>query len=150
MTGAIITALVHHLAAFTLFSSLIYQFLTIHPELSEREIKRLRLVDIIYGCSVVVILVVGFQRLMIEKGAAYYMKNGAFHGKFTAFVIVALASIYPTIKIYQWSRSLKQGEKPEIDAGVIKKIKMCLRIEKFALLVIIVCAVLMAKGIGSF
>ena len=150
MTGLILTAFIHHLAAFTLFSALIFQFLTIHPDLTEREIKRLRLVDIIYGCSVLVILLVGFQRLILEKGAAYYMKNGAFHAKFAVFIVVALVSIYPTIKIYQWNRSLREGEEFEIDPAVIKKIKMCLRIEKLGFFVILLCAILMAKGVGSF
>ncbi|MEZ4755056.1 MAG: DUF2214 family protein [Bdellovibrionota bacterium] len=151
MTGAIITAVIHHLAAFTIFSAVIFQYLLLGADLTAKDIKQLKIVNLFLNISLVVVLIAGFHRVfMFEKGGAYYMKNGAFHAKFTLFLIFALVTIYPTLKLSNWSRAISDGQSPDLSEALIKKFKMCLRIEKLLLLLIIITAVLMAKGVGSF
>jgi putative membrane protein len=83
-----------------------------------------------------------------EKGAGYYWHDGFFLLKFGVFLLAALISIYPTVTFLSWNRGLKAGVAPEIAAGHTKRVRMCLMLELAAILVIVLCAALMARGFG--
>jgi len=46
------------------------------------------------------------------------------------------------------THSVKAGVAPEIAAGQTKSVRMCLMLELTAILVIVLCAALMARGFG--
>jgi putative membrane protein len=144
-------AFLHHVAAFTLVAALAVEFVLIRDELTVRRARSLQIADAVIGISAGVVLVVGLLRVFyFEKGAAYYFHNAAFLGKIGLFVIVALLSIYPTVQFLSWSRSLKQGRAPGVDAARLRILRKIIHWELAAVVLLVLCAALMARGVGYF
>jgi putative membrane protein len=147
--SAAIMAFIHHLAAFTLFASILFEHLTFKRDLTLAGAKRLLAVDIVYGVSAVTVLAAGFARaLHFEKGWDYYSTNAFFWIKLGAFALAALLSIYPTLTFLTWRKSLKQNILPTVPEAAFKRITWLLRLEMLCLLVILFAAAMMARGIG--
>src|SRR5437899_7176000 len=144
-------AFLHHLAAFSLVAALGIEFILIRGELTLGTARRLRLVDMVFGMSSGVVLVVGLLRVFyFEKGASYYFHSAPFIAKLSLFAIVGLLSIYPTLEFASWSKSLKQGQMPALTERKIASIRSTIQLELAGVVVIILCAALMAKGVGYF
>ncbi len=142
-------AFLHHLAAFTLAAALAVEFILIRGELNLGTARKLRLVDMVFGVSAGVVLVIGLLRVFyFEKGASYYFHSAPFIATLALFVIVGLLSIYPTVEFFSWSKSLKQGQLPALTERKIASIRSVIHWELAAVVVIILCAALMAKGVG--
>lgn len=140
---AALFAFLHHLAAFALVAAIVLEFVLIRDELNARTARRLALADAALGISAGVLLVAGLVRVFyFEKGAAYYFQNWAFIAKLALFLLVALLSVYPTLKFLSWRKKA-----PE--AGSIPAIRRILHLELVGVMLILLCAALMAKGIGS-
>ena len=144
-------AFLHHVAAFSLVAALGIEFILIRGDLTLGAARRLRLVDMIFGISSGVVLAVGLLRVFyFEKSASYYFHSAPFIAKLSLFVIVGLLSIYPTVEFLSWSKSLKQGQMPALTERKIASIRSVIHWELAAVVVIILCAALMAKGVGYF
>jgi putative membrane protein len=85
-----------------------------------------------------------------EKGTAYYFHNATFIAKIILFVAIGLISIYPTRRFAAWRRELKAGRAPVLEAAVRGKIRTAIHLELALLALVILCAVLMARGVGYF
>lgn len=148
-TGAIM-AFLHHLAAFTLTAAIIYEHTAFRKELSLAEARRIQRMDIVYGVSAGVIVIVGLLRVFyFEKGAPFYAQNWFFWTKMTGFALAALLSIYPTIRFVSWRKFFAHNQAPVISDRDARLIKMLLRLEMLALVIILLSAALMARGIGN-
>jgi len=142
-------AFLHHMAAFTVVAALAVEVALFRPPLSLAQAQRLVRTDMIFGLSAGVVLVVGLLRVAyFEKGSAYYWHDAFFLLKFVAFLVAALISIYPTALFLSWSQTLKAGTAPEIPADRTRRVRLCLMLELTAILVILLCAALMARGFG--
>ncbi|HLF73857.1 MAG TPA: DUF2214 family protein [Anaerolineales bacterium] len=142
-------AFLHHLAAFTLAGSIIYEFVTFRKDLTLAEARRIQRVDIAYGVSAGLVLAAGLLRVFyFEKGAPFYAQNWFFWTKMAGFALTALLSIYPTIKFLSWSRFLTKDQTPEISDQEAERIKLLLRLEVVGIAVILLSAALMARGLG--
>jgi putative membrane protein len=64
------------------------------------------------------------------------------------FVIVALASIYPTVQFASWKKALKQGSVPTVAPGKLRAIRRIIHWELAGVVVILLCAALVARRIG--
>ena len=143
----VLFAFLHHLAAFALVSAIVVEFVLLRGELTLWSARRLQAADMILGISASVLLVAGLARVFwFEKGAAYYFHNHAFLTKFSLFIIVALLSIVPTVEFLSWRQAVKRGEVPVVAAGKIKRMRMILHIELTAIVIILLCAAMMARG----
>ena len=143
----VLFAFLHHLAAFTLVGALAVEFVLIKQELTLATARKLAVTDAVLGVAAGVVLVAGLARAFyFEKGAAYYFHNHAFLTKFSLFVIVALLSIVPTIEFLSWRKALKQGQVPAVAARKLKRLRMIIHIELAAIVLILLCAAIMAKG----
>ncbi len=101
-------AVLHHLFVFALFAVLTGELLLARSGMGADDIRRLSGLDASYGALAVAILVVGFWRaIYASKGWEYYSANPFFHAKLTAFVIIGLLSIWPTVQIIRWRRRLQ-------------------------------------------
>jgi putative membrane protein len=146
---AALFAFLHHLAAFSLFAALVVQFVLIRSPLTVESARKLQLYDRVYGIAAVVLLVVGLARVFhFEKGAYYYFHSWTFLAKFSLFVIVGLISIIPTREFLRWGPALKAGQVPSVAPERIKSIRSIIHYEMLGVVLIILCAALMAKGIG--
>lgn len=144
-------AFLHHLAAFALVAALVLEFVLVKGELTLGSARRLLFADLALGISAGVVLVVGLLRVFyFEKGAAYYFHNAPFIAKLSLFVLIALLSIYPTVEFMSWKKRLRQGSLPAVAPGKLRSIRAILHLELAAMVVLILCAALMARGIGYF
>jgi len=136
-------AFLHHAAAFALVAALAVEVVVIRDELNIRNARRLARADMVVGLSAGVLLVVGLLRVVyFEKGTAFYFHNAAFIAKMTLFVVVALLSVYPTLKFLSWRKG--------IDSAAVPTIRLVLHLELVGVVLILLCAALMARGIGQF
>jgi len=143
-------AFLHHLAAFTVVSALAVEVALFKPPLSAAQARRIQRTDLIFGVSAGVLLVVGLLRVVyFEKGPGYYFSNAFFLTKLTAFIAAALISIYPTMLFLSWSKALKEGSTPAMSAAQVRRARMSLMLELTAIVVILLCAPLMARGLSS-
>ena len=146
-----IMAFLHHLAAFTVVASLAVEVVLFKPPLTVVQARRLQRTDQIFGASATAVLVVGLLRVIyFEKGPGYYFADAFFLTKFTAFIVAALISIYPTVLFISWNKALKAGDSPDVSDEQSRRARLCLMLELTAIVVILFCAPLMARGFGFF
>jgi putative membrane protein len=138
-------AFLHHVAAFALVAAVVVEFVLIRDELTPATARRLARADMVLGLSAGVLLIVGLLRVFyFEKGAAFYFHSATFIAKLALFVVVALLSIYPTVKFISW----KKQQAPSVDAGTVRAIRMLIHLELAGIVLILLFAALMARGIG--
>lgn len=144
-------AFLHHLAAFTLVAALAIEFVLIRDAITIERARRLRIVDAVFGASAGLLLVVGLLRVFyFEKGAAFYFSNAFFIAKLALFVAVGLLSIYPTLEFTAWGKALKAGQAPVTNRGKLHRIRSIMHWELVGVVLILLCAALMARGVGQF
>jgi putative membrane protein len=137
----------HHLCAFTLVAAIAIEFALIRGELTLSSARRLLATDMVYGIAAGALLVVGLLRVFFfEKGASYYFHNHAFLMKLSLFIIVGLLSIIPTMEFLSWRGAVKSSQLPAIDAGKMKRVTVVIHAELAAIVVILLCAAIMARG----
>lgn len=133
----------HFIGIFGLFAALVSEHLLIKPEMSKAEIKKLAVVDAIYGVSAITILVAGLLLwFVVGKPSDFYSHNPVFHTKLTLFVLIAVLSIYPTVFFIK-------NRNPQVAiTRVPRKIIILIRIQLLLVLMIPFLATAMARGIG--
>jgi putative membrane protein len=133
----------HFIGIFGLFAALVSEHLLIKPEMSKPEMKKLAIVDSIYGLSAITILVAGLLLwFVVGKPAEFYSQNPVFHAKLTLFVLIAVLSVYPTVFF------IKNRNPHVAITKVPRKIIILIRIQLMLVLVIPFLATTMAKGFG--
>jgi putative membrane protein len=141
-------AFLHHLAAFTLVAALAIQFALLRDEVTLGSARKLQAVDAVYGVAALVLLVVGLGRVFhFEKGATYYFHTWTFITKLSLFVLVGLISIMPTLAFRSWRKAVR-GQAPQVSAQQLQRLRTIVHLELIGVVLIILCAALMAKGIG--
>ena len=149
MNLSVLMAVLHHLAAFTLVATLAVEVALFKPPLSVAEARRLQRTDLIFGVAAALLLVAGLMRVFFfEKGPRYYWHDLYFLIKFGAFIIAALISIYPTVTFLAWAPAVKAGNAPQVSVDQMRRVRMCLMLELTAIVIILPCAALMARGFG--
>jgi len=144
-------AFFHHLLAFTLVSALAVEFVLVgqitSAALSLPVAKRLAITDGVLGASAALLFVVGLCRVFFfEKGAAYYFHSHAFMTKFSVFIAVSVLSVIPTLEFLKWRKAMKAGEAPAVNAEKLRFIKKIIHGELGAVVIILLCAAIMARG----
>jgi putative membrane protein len=144
-------AFLHHLAAFTLFGALMVELVLLKSELTATSVRSLLRMDAAYGISAAVLFAVGFLRVFYaEKGANYYFHSVPFLAKITLFFTVGLLSIYPTRRFLKWRKSPSAAQVIQLGEGERRKLRTIIHTELTLLMLLILCAALMARGIGYF
>jgi putative membrane protein len=146
MAWPIIVAWIHYIGIMLLIASLLGEHLMLKPELTVAQAKTIQRLDIVYGASATTVLVSGILRMFLEKGAAYYNHQIAFHILVGIFVIVALLSIYPTVIFQRWRSDVVAGLGQKLAQAQFKKIQMIVRLEMTLLLLAPFFATWMAHG----
>ncbi len=150
MLNSGLVAFIHHLAAFAIVTAVAVEWISFRPDVSVDVARRILRADQVYGMAAGVVLAVGILRVFFfEKGAQFYVHNAAFAGKMILFAVVAVLSIYPTVVFARWRAGVRAGRAPQMDAAQARRIGLVLRIELTGLAGVILCAALMAKGVGS-
>lgn len=126
-----------------------FEMLALKQPLTLQSAARIRRYDAIYGVAALLVLLIGGLRVMyFEKGAYYYMHSTPFMAKMALFVAVGLISIYPTVTFLKWGKSLKQGISPVLSEAKGRMLRIVIHVELTLLALMILCAAMMAKGVG--
>ena len=142
-----IFAFLHHLCAFTLVACVAIEFTLVRQELTLASARRLQVTDLVLGIAAGLLLVIGLLRVFyFEKGASYYFHSHAFLTKFALFIIIGLLSIVQTLEFLSWRDSIKAGQVPVIDARKRRRVTAVIHAELAAIVVILLCAAIMARG----
>ena len=140
-------AFLHHLCAFTLVSAVAIEFVLIRSELTLASARRLQVADLVLGIAAGALLVIGLLRVFFfEKGAEYYFHSHAFVTKFSLFIVIGLLSIIPTMEFLSWRGALKAGQVPATGAKKLRLVTMVIHSELAAIVIILLCAAIMARG----
>jgi putative membrane protein len=140
-------AFLHHLCAFTLVSAIAIEFTLLRQDVTLASARRLLATDLVLGIAAGLLLVIGLLRVFFfEKGAAYYWHSHAFLTKFSLFVIVGLLSIIPTREFLSWRGAIRAGQAPVMEAARRRRVTMVIHIELAAVVIILLCAAIMARG----
>ena len=151
MTATVTAAFIHHAAAFLIVAALMVELVVLKSELTPTSARSVLRMDAVYGIAATVLLVAGFVRVFYtEKGAGYYFESGSFLVKLTLFIVVGVLSIYPTIKFLGWRKELRDGRIPSFDPATRRRVRMLIHIELTLLFVIMLMAVMMARGLWFF
>lgn len=142
-------AIAHHLLIFILFGILVSELILVHQSMTGDEIKRIASIDLWYGVVALLIVIVGFSRaIFAAKGWAYYSANSFFWAKLGVFVLIALLSIWPTVKYLNWRRNYQTaGSAP--DAVSVSVVRRILWLEMILFPFLPAFAAAMARGYGQ-
>jgi putative membrane protein len=140
-------AFLHHVFAFTLVGALAIEFALIRQELTLASARRLQVTDLVLGTAAGLLLAVGLARVFFfEKGPEYYWHSHAFLTKFSLFIIIAFTSIIPTMEFLSWRGAIQAGQVPVMAPAKRKRVTMIIHAELAAVVVIVLCAAIMARG----
>lgn len=141
-------AYAHHLAAFVLMIALCIELVLYSRQPSLREARILQRADLWYGLSAMAVIALGLLRaLYFEKGWAFYSQNGFFWTKLILLGVVALLSIYPTVRFLKWNARLREGLAPEISEREFRLTRMLIGAEVLLMVLVLLAAPLMSRGL---
>ncbi|WP_457940876.1 DUF2214 family protein [Mesorhizobium sp. 10J20-29] len=141
----LLLAIAHHLLVFSLAGILAAELVLIRPGLSGPTLGLLGRIDSAYGGVAMAVVAVGICRVVFGlKGWEFYISNHAFWGKMIAFVIVALLSIRPTMRILAWRRA----ELATVPDDEIFAVRTWIKGEIAFLALVLAFAAMMARGVG--
>jgi len=132
---------IHFIGIMSLASTLVMQHLILSTEVTQKELKKIIFLDLIYAISMLLVLVAGLTLwLSVGKDASFYSTNWVFHVKLTLFIVIFLLSIYPTL---YFRKSKKIGDEKVI---MPKMIIMSIRMQLLLVFIMPLLGVLIARG----
>ncbi|WP_295853468.1 DUF2214 family protein [uncultured Xylophilus sp.] len=143
-------AYAHLLAILTMVVFVASEAALCRPEwLNAAALHRLGRVDLVYGIAAVAVLATGAARVFWGvKGSGFYATNWLLHLKFTAFVVVGLLSIRPTLTIRRWIKAEKAGA--GLPAGdAVRRTRRQIMVQAHLIALIPLAAVFLARGYGG-
>jgi putative membrane protein len=147
VTGSVFMAFLHHVAAFALVAGMAVELALLRAPIDLRRARRLVAIDAVVGLAAATVVLAGVLRVLrFEKGADWYLANGAFHAKMALFVLVALLSLYPTVRFLAWRSALKRGEAPPVDDAGVARLRRVLHLELAGIVLVLLAAAAMARG----
>lgn len=144
-------AFFHHVAAFALTAVIVAQLVLLRGELTLTSARQLTRLDTMLGASAVTLLIVGLLRVFFfEKGSDYYFGSFFFIAKFALFILSGLLSIVPTLEFLTWRKALAAGQVPSVAPERMRQLRLFVHLELTAILLILLCAAMMARLIEIF
>jgi len=142
-------AIAHHLLIFILFGILVSELVLVRQSMTGGDIKLIASIDLWYGIVALLIVVVGFSRAVFAaKGWAYYSVNSFFWAKIGVFALIAVLSIWPTVKYLNWRRNSQTADsRPDTQSVLLVRRILWLEVVLFAFLPAFAAA--MARGYGQ-
>ena len=146
----LLLAIAHHLPVFTLVAIFAAEWALLRPGLSPSQLRPLARLDLSYGIVAGIVIAVGVVRaIFAAKGWDYYASNHAFWGKMTAFLLMGLLSIPPTLAIRRWAANSRANPGAAVPPAELMRSRRFLHLQALALLFVPVFAAMMARGYGS-
>ena len=111
-------------------------------------VRNVLMADNVWGLSALVLLVTGGMRAFggYEKGSDYYLHQPLFHLKMTLLLLILLLELLPMITLIKWRRALGKGA--TIDASKAGRLARISHIEALLLVLMVIAATGMARGVS--
>lgn len=128
---------------------LMFERLTVAPNMSVDQEKSLVICDALYGVVGAALAATGYFRVVSGKGWEYYAHEPLFWMKLAAAGLLAGLSLFPTLIYIQRGSKLFQNEEiAPMSAALATRLQKILNAELSAVLSIPLLATLMARGIA--
>jgi putative membrane protein len=139
----VVVRYLHFFSIFGLAGALLIENMAIAAKMDQEDAQNLPKVDAVYRICLVLAFSFGFMLwLWVGKPSEFYTENPLFQSKLGLFVLLALLSIYPTLFFNKHRDS--EVESIRVPAMV----RILLKVELLALLIMFVLANMMTRGIG--
>lgn len=149
MVSDAILAWAHFTLAFLMVGALVAEAFILRLPVDARVARLLARIDLYYGGSAGLLILAGVARLIWgAKGWGYYQAQPFFWAKMATFALVGLISIPPTLAYLRWRRSAAVGETYIAPAAEVKRIRRYVMGETHLIALLLLFAVLMARGVG--
>lgn len=143
----LLLAIVHHLLIFALASLLVAELVLVFRGLGAGGLTLISRLDMGFGASAALILIVGFLRVFLGvKPESYYFENPFFWAKIAAFALVGVLSIMPTLRYFRWARLGRDDPAYEAPTAQLGAVKAFLVAEAVVFVSIPIFAAIMARG----
>lgn len=144
MDSYIIIRYLHFLGILLVVGGLVAEFFLLKKELTRQEVKKLSVIDSIYGIGSIVVVGAGFLMwFSVGKPADFYSYNWIFYTKVFLFLLVGILSIWPTVFFF------RNRKGPAATVIIPEYIIYLVRIELIIVALLPLLAVMMAMGIGT-
>lgn len=142
-------AILHHLIVFGIVVMLASQLALVRPGMSPDQTLRAAKLDVGYGASAVLILLVGVARLHLgAKESAWYEANLWFWAKMGCYALVGLLSVPPTLAFLRWRKALRADAAFAPPEAEVRRVRGWLAGEVGLLALVFVFAAAMARFQG--
>jgi putative membrane protein len=139
--------IIHHVLAFTILGTLAAEFGFMWGPIDGNVVRRLSMVDAIYGAAAGAIILVGTGRVYFGlKTPDAYTGNAFFWAKMTAFAVVGILSIRPSVLFIGWRKRFRTDSTFIPEAGEIRTVRRLIVAELIVFPLIPSFAATMARG----
>jgi putative membrane protein len=141
----------HFICIFLLASLLAGEMFLLRKSLPRDRVAQLQLIDRWYGILAGLVIVTGLSLVFFgEKGASYYVHNAIFWTKMALFLMIALISIVPTVAFLRWNERLAADGSVTLEDDEYGRLRRLLWLQIGLLILLPLCAALMANGLSSW
>lgn len=143
-------AWLHFLFAFILVGAIVAELFILRLSVDGRVARLLLRVDLFYGSSAALIILVGVSRVIWgAKGWDYYQGQPFFWAKMAMFALIGLISIAPTTTFLRWVKQAGADAAHVAPAAEVSRTRRLVMIETMLVALLLLFASLMARGIGG-
>lgn len=143
-------AWLHFVLAFVLVGALVAEAFILRLPVDGRVARVLLRVDLFYGASSVLLILVGISRVIWgAKGWDYYNAQPFFWAKMVTFGVIGLLSIGPTRAFMRWVKQTNAEPAFVVAEADVKRMRRLVVVEAHLVALLLLFASLMARGIGS-
>ncbi len=149
MLSDALLAWAHFVLAFVMVGALVAEAFILRLPVDARVARLLARIDLFYGGSAGLLILAGVARVIWgAKGWVYYQGQPFFWAKMATFAVVGLASIAPTMRFLRWRREAAASVTFVAPEAEVKGMRRYVMGEVHAIALLLLFAVLMARGIG--
>lgn len=143
-------AWLHFVLAFLLVGALCAELFVLRLPVTAPVARLLLRVDLFYGVSALLLILAGVSRVIWgAKGWGYYQGDHVFWTKMAVFAVIGLISIAPTRAYLRWLKAASADANFVAPDTEVKRVRMWVTSEVHLIAVLLVFAVLLARGIGQ-
>jgi putative membrane protein len=140
----------HFVLAFILVGAIAAESFILRLPVDGRVARLLLRIDLFYGVSAVLLIIVGVSRVIWgAKGWAYYQVQPFFWAKMATFALIGLLSIAPTRAFMRWVKQAGSDPSFVVPEAEAKRIRRLAVVETHLVALLVLFAALMARAIGQ-
>jgi putative membrane protein len=139
----------HFVFAFIMVGAIVAEAFILRLPVDGRVARLLLRVDLFYGVSALLLILAGIARVVWgAKGWTYYQAEPFFWAKMATFAVIGLVSIAPTRTFIRWVKAAGADAAFAVPEAEVRRVRRLVVLETHLVALLLVFAVLMARGVG--